>query len=462
MSFLPQHLSLWGLALCAFLGGASASTGQVFPLSENRWDNPEFVQRFLGSYGVASEVEPVISAEEQALFREVAPLIQRNPQEAINRLRRAATADASAALDYTLANLYAQTGNPGEARRYYERAIRKFPNFRRAYRNLGLVLVQANRFENAIPQLVKALELGAEEALTYGMLGYAYLNQAEPSSALEAYGKALLLNPGNIDWRQGKAQALYEAGEYAKAAALLGELIEGDPSRAAWWKLQANAFLARDMPEQAAENLEILRRMGEADAGALALLGDIYTNRGLFGLALDRYLETLEAGGTQLDFARIIGAAEALASRGAYEEATRLAKAARLRAGEGLEGERRVRLLNLEAQLALARGAQEEAAAKLEEVVAAEPLNGRALMLLADYEWRRGNYEQAAFYFERARKVDEYRVDALVEQARMRVEQGKYGAAAELLREAQLARPRENVAEFLEAVERTARLAGQD
>jgi len=108
-------MKIWIHILALASLAATPLAAQVYPLSENTWSNPGFVKRFLGSYGVASEVEPTISAEEQALFREVIPLISGNPREAIRRLRAETTANASAALDYTLANLYAQTGNPAEA-----------------------------------------------------------------------------------------------------------------------------------------------------------------------------------------------------------------------------------------------------------------------------------------------------------------------------------------------------------
>ena len=39
------------------------SYAQLFPLSENDWNNPEFVERYLGSYGVDMELSPEITLE---------------------------------------------------------------------------------------------------------------------------------------------------------------------------------------------------------------------------------------------------------------------------------------------------------------------------------------------------------------------------------------------------------------
>ena len=43
---------------------------QVFPLSQNSWSNPDFVKRFLGSYGVLTEKEPQITSDESETFKQ--------------------------------------------------------------------------------------------------------------------------------------------------------------------------------------------------------------------------------------------------------------------------------------------------------------------------------------------------------------------------------------------------------
>ena len=45
---------------------------QSYPLSENSWDNPDFVDRFMGSYGVDTAISPSLSREEADVFRRVA------------------------------------------------------------------------------------------------------------------------------------------------------------------------------------------------------------------------------------------------------------------------------------------------------------------------------------------------------------------------------------------------------
>ena len=57
-SFSFSYLRRRAVAVIAALLIASPGLAQVFPLSENSWSNPEFVERFLGSYGMDTDVEP--------------------------------------------------------------------------------------------------------------------------------------------------------------------------------------------------------------------------------------------------------------------------------------------------------------------------------------------------------------------------------------------------------------------
>ncbi|MCC5806176.1 MAG: tetratricopeptide repeat protein [Opitutales bacterium] len=454
MQFKTTHL-LPALKLALFIGfsgilAAPAAQAQTYPLTENSWDNPEFVKRFLGSYGMQTRLEPELSREEGELFRELVEIIPNNPQEAIRRLRTARTRESSAALDFLLASLQLQERQPDEAIRNYEEAIRKFPNFLRAYRNLGLALTQAGRYQDAIPHLVKAIELGDGDGNSYGLLAYCYLNVDRPRSALDAYRIAYVLRPENRDWKIGLAQALNLTGENEQAAAVLSELIEADPSNPTFWLTRANALLAKGESEDAATHLEMVRRMGRANSATHRLLGDIYLSQGVNRLARDSYLRAMESRDDRVAAPAAIRVVENLVAYGLYDEA--LDVAARLESDYELTDAQEVEVLNLRAEIALAKGEDAEAARILEEVVAVEPLNGSALLLLADYHARQDDFEEATFFFERARSLDDYRPDALVQQARMEVRRRNYGDAVRLLQEAQSIRPRTNVENYLNAV----------
>ncbi|MCC5022322.1 MAG: tetratricopeptide repeat protein [Candidatus Synoicihabitans palmerolidicus] len=178
------------LAVGPLLGSA-----QTYPLSENTWSNPDFVARLMRTHGFDTERTPSITSEEKAMFETIAPLISSNPSQTITDLPAVLTPESSAALVYTLANLYFQSDDLESAEATYRDAIKKFPNFLRAYRNLGIVYVQEAKFEEATPMLLKAIELGGQGADLYGMLTYSYLRIGNTEAALPLTSRPCFSNP---------------------------------------------------------------------------------------------------------------------------------------------------------------------------------------------------------------------------------------------------------------------------
>lgn len=448
------------LALIALFASAPLLDAQIFPLSQNSWQNPEFVERFLGTYGARTDTEPTVTEEESEVFQQITDLLAvDNIQGAINVLSRSIRAESSAALHMILGNLYLQSGQGGLAIGEYETAIRKFPNFTRAYQNLGRAHVLQGQVKAALPHLIKSVELGGADGQIYGLIGYCYLNDGQMASALNAYNLATVLDPGNRDWKLGRAQTLLSVQRYGEAAALLEELIRERPDERSLWVARADAFINMNQSSQAAAHLEVLRRMGKARRAELSLLADLYLNDGLLKLAAEVYVEALE-GSQPLELGRSIAVTKVFLQRDATDRATELLNATRRTHGGSLTAEQRVDLLNVEAQIALREGRDDDAAKLLEQIVEEDPLNGEAQLSLGNYFWDRGEYETAAFHFESAARDRKVKVDALVAFARMRVAQNRFCDAAELLRQSQGTQYRENVAEYLRAVEQACLASG--
>lgn len=447
--------SCFVLAAILVAGGLFHSqnlTAQTHPLSENSWSNPEFVKRFLGSYGIHTRVEPEITREEAEFFETLVDDINESPSRAIQRLSARINPESSPALTYTLASLLLQEGRVDDAIRHYEEAIKRFPNFMRAHKNLGLAHLQKGNFGEAIPFIVRGIELGDNDGNTFGLLGYAYLNSGNPQSALDAYRLAYVLKPENRDWKIGKAQSLQQTGNHLEAAAILLELIEEQPRQRNFWMTRANVFISLGEEMEAAKHLEMMKRMEMEDATSLRLLGDIYMNQQLPEIALENYLAALERTDRPLPLAAAMQTARNLTRFGAYEQAMVLIPLIEGSYSGELSDAQTLELLNLQAEIALGRGDDATAAEMLEEVVRVDPMNGDALILLGNYHSRQGSFEEAQFFFERAQSLTEYQVEALIGHARMQVARRDYGKAVELLEQAQAIRPQRNVDNYLIAV----------
>jgi tetratricopeptide (TPR) repeat protein len=146
-----------------------------------------------------------------------------------------------------------------------------------------------------------------------------------------------------------------------------------------------------------------------------------------------------------------------LTARGVHDQARQLIEHIEAVYGEQLTTEVRKELLRMRARLAVASGASDEEARLLEQMVALDPLDGEALILLGQHLSRSGDTEKAIFYYERAASLELFEADAKVRHAQLLVKNGKYEEALPLLRRAQQIKPRDNIQDYLEQVERVAK-----
>jgi len=446
---LPFRLRATALCILALPVGLFA---QTYPLSENTWSNPEFVDRFLGSYGFDMEKTPDISRVEAELFRAVAKAAKTDAAEAARLLREALAPESSGAVDFALANFLLQLGDRGQAVEAYRTAIRKFPNFGRAYKNLGLAHIQSGDYRSALPPLIKALEILGGDGGLYGLIGYCHLNLENHGPALDAYRFALLHQPDSRDWRLGKLKALQSLGRYLEVAGILQSYIAESPSEPEFWLQQANAFIAQKKFARAAANFEVAQMLGAADAEMLLLLGDIYVNLDVPALAIDPYSRAMDTGevapGKALDLAKTLRRRLEPMELKAFLDKMEAAY------GQGFSGDRELTFLSLKAANALARGETDAAMDALASVVARDPLNGSALITLGGYHYDQGDLVKALDYYSRAEKVEEFKVEALLGSARSLVKQGEYREAIIRLSEARDLSDQPAIAKYIDTLER--------
>lgn len=425
------------------------------------WNDPDFQKRLLGSYGMKSDIEPRMTPEEQAVYRDkVVPALRGEPKEALALLQTRAKPGASAQFDFALGNVYFQNDDLTNAIKSFEAALEKFPDYLRAQKNLGFAFLRAGRYEEAIKPLARTASLGGADGKVFGFLGYCYSNLGRNASAQGAYQQALLFEPDNLDFKLGLVKSAVALGAYDPALALLDEVIQQQPERDNLWVLQANVFVQKGQPEKAAVALEMLRRLGKATPPQLLLLGDLYLNQDARDLALGAYFEAVEKGAGE-NLPKALRAADILASRSAWKEAAGLLEKIKTAAGANLTGPEELKWLKLSAKVSLGTGEGERAIALLDEVAQKNPLDAEALLLAGDYYARNGQPEKALYRYETAGKLTGFEADSMIKQAQLLVTARKYDLALELLRKAQKIKPRDNIQRYLERVEQVARNAAR-
>ena len=374
------------------------------------WNDPDFAKRMIGSYGFASDAEPRMTPEEQAVYRDkVVPLLREDPKKAIPVLQGLIKPAATAVFDFTLGNIYFQNEDLTNAVKNFEAAVAKFPDYKRAQKNLGFAFVRDGKFKEAIAPLTRTISLGAADGKVFGLLGYAYMNESRFASAEAAYGQALVFEPENTDFKLGVVKCAISTSNYDRALALLDELLRIHPEKESLWVLQANVFIQKEQPTKAMTSLEVVRRLGKATPQNLYLLGDLHMSQEIRDLALSAYLEAIEKDGGQ-NPAKALRATQIVISRGAWDEARKLFKKIRS-AGTALPATEELKLLKLESKVAMSTGAGEEAIKVLEQIIERNPLDGEALLLAGDYYSKNGQPEKAEFRFDTASKLQGFEAD---------------------------------------------------
>ncbi len=421
------------------------------------WRDPIFQRQFVAAYGINADVEPRVTPDEVKLLEKIMPLMADDLPKAESTLRKQMKPDCSAILDFTLAGIEFQQERWADALVNYRTAVSKFPSFRRAWRNIGLINARNGSYDDAIAAFTRMIELGGGDSYSYGLLGFAYAAKLDFQAAEAAYRNALLLQPENSEWRLGLTRCVFKQNKFEDAAALLDVLIARYPDKADFWLLQAHTFLGMKRPLKAAENIEALDRLGKATADSLHTLGDIYVSEKLMDLAARAYVRAIDVDAQQA-LARPLHAAEVLAARGATAQARLVAQHIGSAFGTRIEDADRRKLLKLEARLSMAEGASTpESARVLEEIVELDPLDGEALMLLGQHYSRQNEPDRAMFFYERAESIEAFEVNAKIRHAQVLVGMNRYADAIPLLRRAQEARPRDDIARYLEQVERLAK-----
>jgi biopolymer transport protein ExbB/TolQ/tetratricopeptide (TPR) repeat protein len=424
------------------------------------WNDPVFQKQFIASYGVNSEIEPRVTVDEVTILEKIRPLMggeKADLPKAEETLKKQIKAESSAILDFTLAGIYFQQDKMADALANYLKAVGKFPGFRRAWRNMGLIYARDGKYDDAINAFTKMIELGGGDAYSYGLLGFAYAAKQDYQAAEAAYRNALLLQPQNTQWRLGLTHCVIKQQKYEDAVTLLEVLIARNPEQTEFWLSQASAYCGMKQYLKAAEDLEAVDHLGKATIDSLYTLGDIYVNEGLMDLAARTYLRAIAADANQPP-GRSVKSAEAMAARGAVAQAQQVALCLYQTLEKRMEDPDRRRLLKLQARLSMAEGdSTAETVKALEEIVKIDPLDGEALMLLGQHYSRQNEPDRAMFYYERAESLEAFEVSAKVRHAQELVRLKRYAEALPLLRRAREVKPREELQKYLDQVERLAK-----
>jgi tetratricopeptide (TPR) repeat protein len=228
---------------------------------------------------------------------------------------------------------------------YFERAASVDPAYARAHLMLGAALDLKGDYlttpelsERALASLDRALALGADPAEVWRYRGSALLTLGRDGEAIDAYERALALNPMDASSQSGIGRVQFILrGDFAKAVVAYERALAINP-RAGWSAMQlahCATFLREFSRAESAARLAVTLqrtflsgRTGMVIIGAHMRLGHAFALQG-------RHREALEQYGLELEFVDAVG--HALRGRIVIELQQRIGES-RIRLGEEAAG----------------------------------------------------------------------------------------------------------------------------
>jgi tetratricopeptide (TPR) repeat protein len=392
------------------------------------------------------EREPEMTASEYALYERIVPMVETRPEFAIRILETMLADDEpeSAAFDYILASVYVAGGRPDLGETRYRDAIKKHPEFLRAWFDLGLLYYSRERYKEAAPCFAEALRLGERSAQTYGLLGYSLRRSGNPLAAAMAYQQAFTLDATNTDWITGLLELYLETSQFAAAELLSNQLIRLKPEDGRHWLVHASILVHLNRRLDATAILEVAAGLGSLPDDGLQLLGDLYVEQRLFPEAVVAYERLMdrnpEQGGN-----RLLGYAQALIA----EHRAAQAEAILERVDSTVTPALRPLLLRTRADLAIARGDLPRARQELERALALNPIDGEALLRLSEVHLTQGDVLRAEFLLEEVYRLSDYTYRASLELANLALKARQYDRSIQYLEKALSLEPSDALREYV-------------
>jgi tetratricopeptide (TPR) repeat protein len=205
------------------------------------------------------------------------------------RLRAAVEADPASARGFNdLGVLLTQTGRVEEAVAQFEKAAALKPDFAAARANLGGALAKLGRLDEALVQLRKALESDAGYAPAHYQLGLVLGRRGDAQGAIGEWRSTLRLDPKYAEAHASLGDALHAEGRTAEALAHWRDAIQLQPSdaptlrKAAWVLATSPDAAIRDGGQALAFAVRAVELSGGKDARTLDTLAAAYAEKEQF------------------------------------------------------------------------------------------------------------------------------------------------------------------------------------
>jgi tetratricopeptide (TPR) repeat protein len=432
------------ILICAVLLG-SALPGAAADRPPPKIDTKRLVNE---SYSFRKNQEPDMTEDEYALYERVVTMVTAQPEFALKLLETlTGSQQKSPAFEFVLGNVYFSNNRPDLAEQHYRAALKLYPDFTRVWSNLGALLYGQGRYPEAAECLTKTIAAGERDAHLFGLLGFCLEKTGRPTAAEMNYLQALGLEPENPDYLEGLLTIYYDRKQYASAEVLLKQLIRVKPAEQKNWLLYGSILAAQERPVEAIAVLEAGNSLGALDADGLLVLSDLYAKQQFYPEAIGAFRQLQKASPT-IGAEHLLGFVQALIAAQQWTAAEQ----ALATLPADLPAATQVVAELTRADLAGAREDTTGAQQHVQQALAIDPLNGRALLALGRLQKEQGDIARAEGSLELAARHPEFTYRASLELADLAVKTHRYARALEFLEKASALERSDILAQYIARV----------
>jgi tetratricopeptide (TPR) repeat protein len=212
-----------------------------------------------------------------------------------------------------------QAGMYRDVETFWQTTLARNPDCWMAHNNLGLLLKNQGRIEEAMEHYHKALQINPNYSEALNNLGNALVARGRLDEAIENYRQAIQLNPDYFLTHDNLGQALVAQGRLEEAIKNFRQAIQLNPNYAEALNNLGIALAAKGQLDEAIENYRKAIQINPNFAKALDNLGVALAAQGRFDEAIENFHQAIQSNPNYAEAQYNLG--NALAAQGRIEEA---------------------------------------------------------------------------------------------------------------------------------------------
>ncbi len=192
---------------------------------------------------------------------------------------------------------FAQEGNES----IYLQAIKADPNNETAHLNLGIIYLNSQKFDQAVPEFQKCIQLKPSDSQAKELLelclGMTALSKGDYSSGMEHFQNVLKVNPDNKDAKrllvQCQAKVYLDEKKYSQAVTALNQIVQDDPKNYFAYKNLGFIYFQEKDYKKSVDCWEHAVKL-QQDSQIYQALGFSFYNLGDFSNAIENYKKSIQ------------------------------------------------------------------------------------------------------------------------------------------------------------------------